>query len=240
VAKPKIMLVDDTRLILELEKSFLKFSHVDVVTAGNGVEALEMIRKDTPDLIFMDMNMPAMDGIACCTFIKADPFLSGIPVVMLTTAGKEDDRERARKAGCDNFLTKPIDRRMFLEMAHKYTDAVDRRDLRIPCQLPVLFLLGKSPVGANVLDMSEGGAFVATREQLQQSQKLRMALYLETDQPALLEIKGRVAWLNEEGKRVHSGLPAGFGVEFLELEDKETAALKSFLEANAEKPADTN
>lgn len=237
VANPKILLVDDTRLILELEKSFLKFSHVDVVTACNGVEALEMIRKDPPDLIFMDMNMPAMDGIACCTFLKADPFFSGIPVVMLTTAGKEDDRERARKAGCDNFLTKPIDRRMFLEMAHRYTDAVDRRDLRVACQLPVLFLAGKSPVGAYLLDISDGGAFVATREQVPQSQKLRMALYLETDRPALLEIKGRVAWLNEEGKRVHSGLPVGFGVEFLELEDKERTALKDFLAAHADRRA---
>lgn len=229
MAKPKILLVDDTRLILELEKSFLKFSQVDVVTAGNGVEALEVIRKDTPDLIFMDMNMPAMDGIACCTLLKADPFLSGIPVVMLTTAGKEDDRERARNAGCDNFLTKPIDRRMFLEMAHKYTDAVERRDLRIPCQFPVLFLQGNSPIAANVLDIGDGGVFVASREQVLQGQRLRMGLYLETEQPVLLELKGRVAWMNEEGKRVHTELPCGFGVEFVELEDRETAALKSFL-----------
>lgn len=231
MARPKIMLVDDTRLILELEKSFLKFSDVDVVTAANGVEALERIRKDPPDLIFMDMNMPEMDGISCCTALKADPFLSEIPVVMLTTAGKEDDRERARNAGCDNFLTKPIDRRMFLEMAHRYTDAVDRRDQRIPCQLPVLFLVGGSPVGANVLDISDGGVFVATREEVQQGQKISLAFYLETEHPVLLAVKGRVAWLNEEGNRVHAGLPCGFGVEFLDVEERDTAALKAYLDA---------
>lgn len=229
--KPKIMLVDDTRLILELEKSFLKFSHVDVVTAGNGVEALELIRKDPPDLVFMDLNMPAMDGISCCTLLKADPFLCGIPVVMLTTAGNEQDRERAKQAGCDDFLTKPIDRRLFLDIARKYTNAVERRDLRIPCQIPVLFLPGKTPVGGHVLDISDGGMFLATRERVLLGQKLRLALFLETEGAPLLDVKGKVAWLNEEGKRVHSGLPCGFGLEFVELEEWQSAELKKFLEA---------
>lgn len=231
MAKPKIMLVDDTRLILELEKSFLKFSHVDVVTAGNGVEALELVRKDPPDLIFMDLNMPAMDGIACCTLLKADPFLCGIPVVMLTTAGNEQDRERAKQAGCDDFLTKPIDRRLFLEMARKYADTVERRDLRLPCHMPVLFLLEKSAVGGHALDISEGGMFLATRERVLLNQKLRLAFYLETEGLPLFEVKGKVAWLNDEGKRVHAGLPCGFGLEFVELEDWQVVELKNFLEA---------
>uniref|UniRef100_C6E0V6 Response regulator receiver modulated PilZ sensor protein n=1 Tax=Geobacter sp. (strain M21) TaxID=443144 RepID=C6E0V6_GEOSM len=229
MAYPKIMLVDDTRLILELEKSFLKLSHVDVVTAGNGAEALELIRKDPPDLIFMDMHMPVMDGIACCAELKADPFLCGIPVVMLTTAGKEEDRERAKAAGCDNFLTKPVDRRLFLDLARKYTNAVERREQRLPCRLPALFLLGRTPAGGLVLDIGDGGVFVATRERLLLHQRLRLALYLEGERPVLLELKGWVAWLNEEGKRVHNSLPAGFGMEFLELGEEESAALKSYL-----------
>ena len=233
MAKPKILLVDDTRLVLELEKSFLKFSHVDVVTAGNGVEALELIRKDPPDLIFMDLNMPEMDGIACCTLLKADPFLSGIPVIMLTTAGREQDRERAIKAGCDDFLTKPIDRREFLDKARHYTDAVDRRELRIPCQFPVIFLLGKTPVVAHALDISDGGLFLATREQVAPERKLKLALYLPTAHPALMELTVKVAWLNGEGKRVHAGLPPGFGAEFLELEEDGIALLKSFVEVEA-------
>lgn len=232
MAKAKILLVDDTRLVLELEKSFLKLSHVDVVTAANGVEALELIRKDPPDLIFMDMNMPAMDGISCCRFLKADPFLCGIPVVMLTTAGREDDRERAMKAGCDDFLTKPIDRREFLEKARKYTQDVDRRELRVPCQFPVLFLLDNSPVSAHAMDISDGGLFLASREPVLLDSPLRLALYLPATNPVLMEVAGRVAWINEEGKRVNSGLPAGFGVEFQGMEEEEIAALQSFLDAD--------
>jgi len=233
VAKPKILLVDDTRLVLELEKSFLKFSHVDVVTAGNGVEALELIRRDPPDLIFMDLNMPEMDGISCCTLLKADPFLCGIPVIMLTTAGREQDRESARKAGCDDFLTKPIDRREFLDKAHKYTDAVDRRAQRVSCRFPVISLYGNIPIGVHALDISDGGLFLASREQLLPGRQLKLALYLPTAHPVLLELKGKVAWLNEEGKRVHAGMPTGFGVEFLELEEPQIALLRAFVEAGA-------
>ena len=231
MARPKILLVDDTRLVLELEKSFLKFSHVDVFTASNGVEALDLIRKDAPDLIFMDMNMPAMDGISCCTLLKADPFLCEIPVVMLTTVGREDDRERARKAGCDDYLTKPIDRNAFLEIARKYTEAVDRRELRIPCHFPVLFLLGKSPISAHALDISEGGVFLASHELMLPDKPLKLALYLPTANPVLMELAGRVAWINEEGKRVNPNLPTGFGVEFQGLEEEQCAALKSFIDA---------
>ena len=235
MAKPKILLVDDTRLVLELEKSFLKLSHVEVLTAANGAEALELIRKDPPDLIFMDLNMPVMDGIACCTELKADPFLGSIPVIMLTTAGREGDRERAKNAGCDDFLTKPVERREFLEMARRYTDAVDRRDLRVPCQFPAIFLLGNSPVGAQVLDIGDGGVFLASREPVRLETPIRVALYLPDANPQLRELTGKIAWLNEDGHRVNPTLPPGFGVEFLELGERERSALKHLVDGEIER-----
>jgi two-component system, cell cycle response regulator len=235
VAKPKILLVDDTRLVLELEKSFLKVSDVEVITAGNGVEALAIIRKDPPDLVFMDMNMPEMDGISCCSVIKSDPFLSEIPVVMLTTAGREADRERAAKAGCNDYITKPIDRREFLDMARKYTEAVDRREPRIPCRIPVLFLHGKSPVCGHALDLSDGGLFLATHELLRDGTPLNLALYLPSASPRLMQVAGRVAWANPESKRLCPALPAGVGVQFLDLDEQETAQLKAFIEAEQQK-----
>ena len=238
MGKPKILLVDDTRLMLELEKSFLKLSNVEVFTASNGVEALELVKKDPPDLIFMDMNMPAMDGISCCRLLKADPFLRAIPVVMLTTVGREDDRERAKEAGCDDYITKPIDRREFLEKARKYTAVVDRRELRVPCHFPVIFLLGKSPVAAHAMDIGDGGVFLSTREQLAPDKRLSLAFYLSSaaDHPVLMQVEGQVAWLNEEENRVNTALPPGFGVEFMGLEEEETAVLKSFVDAERLRP----
>lgn len=230
MAKPKILLVDDTKLVLELEKSFLKLSHVEVLTALNGAQALEMIRKDPPDLIFLDMNMPVMDGCECCQELKADPFLSSIPVIMVTTAGREGDRERATQAGCDDFITKPIDRREFLEKARRYTDAVDRREVRVPCQFPALFAFGGSAVGGNVMDISDGGVFVASHEPVREEQPIKLALYLPESKMVLRELSARIAWVNEDGNRVNPGLPPGFGVEFLDVEEELRETLKIVVE----------
>lgn len=231
MTKPRILLVDDTRLVLELEKSFLKPSDVEVVTAENGAEALELIRKDPPHLVFMDMHMPVMDGLTCCSTLKTDPFLSEIPVIMLTTAGKEADRERAFAAGCNDYLTKPIDRRDFLEMARKYTKAVDRREPRIPCHFPVITVRAGKTGSGHAHDLSEGGLFLASHEPMQKDAALKVAFYLPARVPYLVEVSGRVAWVNEEGKRLRAALPAGAGVQFLDLDEKGTAQLKAFLDA---------
>src|SRR5689334_6862148 len=115
VDRPTILLVDDVNLIIQLEKSYLRYLPVNILVARNGQEALEMIGQQRPDLIYMDLNMPVMDGPTCCAAIKADPELSSIPIVMVTTAGREEDEARCRQAGCDDYLTKPIDRQVFLE-----------------------------------------------------------------------------------------------------------------------------
>src|ERR1039457_2919395 len=88
---PKILLVDDTKLFLKLEQEYLKHLAVTVLTAENGIEALEIARSQNPDLIFMDINMPVMDGVSCCAAIKADPGLRSIPVVMVTTKGMRSE-----------------------------------------------------------------------------------------------------------------------------------------------------
>jgi two-component system, cell cycle response regulator len=230
VSKPKILLVDDTRLVLELEKSFLKFSEVEVLTAANGAEALEMIRKDPPNLVFMDMNMPVMDGLTACSTLKADPFLSDVPVVMLTTAGRDEDRLRAFQAGCDDYLTKPIDRREFLEKARRFAEAVDRREMRMPCHFPVLLLIGQSTAVAHAVDLSDGGVFLASHEKIPQHSQVKLAFYVPGGEALLMEVAGTVAWVNDETKRVKPSLPAGFGVEFVDLDEKGVVALKALLD----------
>ena len=77
----KILLVDDARLVLELERSFLKRSGCDLATATTGAEALEKARILRPDLILLDADLPGTDGVACCRSIKSDPDLSATPVV---------------------------------------------------------------------------------------------------------------------------------------------------------------
>jgi CheY-like chemotaxis protein len=230
MSTPKILLVDDTKLFLELEKNFLKLSPVHVLTASSGEEALEIARKEPPDLIFLDITMPGMGGIACCSTLKSDVILSSIPVVMVSSCGKEEDLEACRKAGCDGFLSKPIDRRLFLEKARSFLDTINRRDARVVCEAPVTFSVdGVSRSGFSV-DLSNGGVYVTETRPVEEKRTITLEMTLPDEAGTSLSAHGIVAWENGQGKRRKMSLPPGFGVEFTEISEESIKAIKSFVE----------
>ena len=109
----KLLLVDDVALFLQLEKTFLTRSTFKIDTATNGEEALKRARLGKPDLIVLDLHMPDMDGDVVCRLLKGDPDTSAIPIIMLSSGQKEEDRKRCLDAGCQAYLTKPVKKRNF-------------------------------------------------------------------------------------------------------------------------------
>src|SRR5262245_66478204 len=103
----KILLVDDVRLFLELEKTFLRRLECDILTASSGTEALEIARSEGPDLILLDDQMPGLGGLEACRMLKADPRTASIRVLM---ASAPDSEGAARSAGADGFVSKPLGR----------------------------------------------------------------------------------------------------------------------------------
>jgi two-component system cell cycle response regulator len=104
----RVLVVDDIPINVRLLQAKLSAEFFDVVTAGNGTAALELIGKEPPDIVLLDVMMPGMDGFEVCRRIKADPKSAHIPVVMVTALSDAADRVRGLKAGADDFLTKPI------------------------------------------------------------------------------------------------------------------------------------
>ena len=104
----KVMIVDDLLPNIKLLKAKLEREFYRVITANNGVTALERLETERPDIILLDVMMPEMDGLETCRRIKADPRLSDIPVVMVTALSDKSDRIAGLNAGADDFLTKPI------------------------------------------------------------------------------------------------------------------------------------
>lgn len=88
---------------------------VDLATARNGAEAVDLARTLGPALILMDLKMPVLDGWEATRRLKADPATASIPVVAVTAQAMAGDRERALAAGCDGYLTKPLDLRTLLD-----------------------------------------------------------------------------------------------------------------------------
>lgn len=111
-ASPLVLVVDDNTDARDLEAEFLAFLGCRVLVASTGEEALRIAPVVRPDLIVMDMSMPRMDGIEAATRLRADRRTAGTPIVAVTGFG-ESWEPRAREAGCNAFLEKPLDLHRF-------------------------------------------------------------------------------------------------------------------------------
>ena len=103
-----ILVADDEPPILELIRFTLEDDQVRVVEARDGLEALRLAQAVRPELCFLDVRMPELDGLAVCRLLRQDPGLAGSRIVMLTAASQEADRVRGLAAGADGYLTKPF------------------------------------------------------------------------------------------------------------------------------------
>ncbi|MEN3111559.1 response regulator [Uliginosibacterium paludis] len=109
IAGARLLLVEDNELNQEVACGLLRDAGFEVDVAANGLLALEALRKSTYDLVFMDMQMPVMDGTTAAVEVRRIPGLSDIPIVAMTANAMQADRDRCIDAGMDDFLTKPIE-----------------------------------------------------------------------------------------------------------------------------------
>ncbi|MDW7730802.1 MAG: response regulator [Methanolobus sp.] len=109
VTRRKILIIDDERINVALLTSYLSDDY-DVLTAPNGKEGLEIVKREEPDLILLDVVMPGMDGFEVCKVIKKEYKLDFIPIIMLTSLTSRDDHQMGIEVGADDFLKKPADR----------------------------------------------------------------------------------------------------------------------------------
>ena len=107
---PTVLIVDDDQPSLELLHAYLEDVDCQIVAAHDGLEALQIIDRKTPDLVLLDVMMPKMSGFEVCKRIKNDPKTGDIPVIMVTALNEFGDIERGIDSGTDDFISKPVNK----------------------------------------------------------------------------------------------------------------------------------
>lgn len=114
----RVLIVEDNAILREMTSRRLARRGYVILVAEDGERGLDIIRAEKPDIVLLDMSLPGMDGWAVASHIKADNNICQIPVIALTAHAMRGDRERTLRAGCDDYVSKPIDFELLTEKMH--------------------------------------------------------------------------------------------------------------------------
>jgi CheY-like chemotaxis protein len=119
----QILIADDSTVFRTLEAAFLMQRGYKIMHAADGAEAVRLAFSQKPDLILLDVQMPIMDGVSVLATLKASPDTKHIPIIVITTIGRDIDRDILLRGGADDFVSKPIDGRDLVAKVHRLIGA---------------------------------------------------------------------------------------------------------------------
>jgi len=132
MTRNKILIIEDNLLNLELATDLLEANGFVVASARTAEEGLRLAREILPDLVLMDFSLPGMDGLCAAKDLKANPATRGLTVVGLTAHAMKGDEAIALNAGCDGYLTKPINTRTFIATITRFIAPANLRQTTHP------------------------------------------------------------------------------------------------------------
>lgn len=110
----KILLVDDEPELVDMVKMRLEANNYGVITANDGQEALDRVKKEKPDLVILDLMLPKLDGYKLCGLLKKDARYTNIPIIIFTARAQESDIKLGEEVGADAYITKPFEPQILL------------------------------------------------------------------------------------------------------------------------------
>lgn len=228
-----ILLVDDSKFFLELERQFLRNTPAAILLAASAEDAVALAKKHRPSLIFMDVGMPGINGFDACRMLKSGQETQGIPVVLVGAKNSPADEPAARSAGADAYLAKPLDRRHFLGVGHNFLVSIDRREPRRDCRIPVAFICRDLRLHGHCIDVSSGGMFLDCRPTALKGEILTLKFSLPDEQRTTVELRGRIAWVNSTEEIIKPDYPLGYGIEFVDIPAATGTVLRRCFSASA-------
>jgi len=227
----KVLLVDDVKLFLEMEKAILSKRNLQIFTASSGHEAIDIHRRERVDLILCDLYMPGMNGDEMCRVIRSDGTLKSVPIVMVTTSASEEDIQRCRNAGANDYIAKPIKPAELLSKLNTYINVAMRANTRIFVRLRVEGTAGDSSelfIGTT-LNISSSGFLIETGRIFTLGDIISLSLAIP-DSAVRIDTKGEVV------RKAVGDLPKMnyYGINLIDIKDEDKQAIEAYVKQHPE------
>jgi twitching motility two-component system response regulator PilG len=217
---PSILLVDDSGLFEGTAEKIEHRTRCRVLTAGSGGEALSAVRRERPDLVFLNAELAGMTGFDVCRVLKADSHFSRTPIVVLSE--KPGAPEDARRAGADECLPKPFDEAAIFDSIRKHLHLFPRDDERTAAGWAVTFWRDGVQHRGRLRDLSRGGFFIRTLVRQPVGARLEISFDAPGDQPSTVVAEALVVRLGQEPDE-------GLGCRFFRITVGSRASLEECL-----------
>ena len=227
MANKRILLVDDVKLFLQLGKALLARSDTLVETAESGIEAIDKAFRSPPDIVFLDLLMPDMNGDEVCRTLKNDPRTKSLPVVMVSSDGKPETLSLCFAAGCDDFVTKPIKAEILHSVMERHLQERTRRFERAKTDIPCGLFCGGEKREAHLLCLSPYGGFVKVSP-LPYPETLYILDFKLPGDRDRLQVEALPRW----ARKVSEDSQEGSGFEFQNIEEGQYERIGRFVMGN--------
>ncbi|HKI52321.1 MAG TPA: response regulator [Geothermobacteraceae bacterium] len=224
-----ILIVDDWQLFQEMIEDIFRREQVTILKAKSGPDALEVIRKERPDLVFMDLFMTGGNGDDACREIKSDPDLQATPIIMVTSSDNPDDAARCRQTGCDALIRKPFTREELRDVSRKFIEFPEWSGKRARITTRVRYGLPPEELGEGTLtDISVGGIYLVTENLLPIGSKFQLE-FRPAQHLDFIRCTGRVAWNGRKSGRQQEGAFPGMGIEFVDIKKLDLLTIQALV-----------
>jgi two-component system cell cycle response regulator len=191
VAGITVLIADNLKALLQIEKTFLMRSGVEVLTAENGARAVELAREKVPRLILLDLEMPQMDGAAVCAAMRRDPSLAVTPILIMSSTASPEIRDRCLRSGCTDLVVKPRRPEDLLAIIVQILSVKERKALRVRVAFKVTGELNRQPVLGKATNLSASGLLLLSDKTLPLGSVMELEFAVpKTDYP--VKVNGRV------------------------------------------------
>ena len=218
-----VLIADNLKALLQIERNFLMRAGFEVLTAESGSSAVELAREKVLRLILLDLEMPEMDGAAACAAMRRETSLAQIPIIIMSVTDSPEIRDRCLKAGCTDFVTKPRKPEELLEVVARTLSIGERKALRVRVTFKVTAVLNHRQVLGKATNLSATGLLLLSDTTMPLGSLLGLQFVLpRTD--GVIKVTGkvvRVGW-NADGT-------CEAGIHFIDLSPTDQQQILDFI-----------